>query len=152
MKNVQKSSKKGEKSCFLTLKGEKVIETGLCQVVHIQTTLTNKRPLKSKIVYKHLSKERPGGNQRQKNSIIFFNFFRKKQNSLKIKNTIYQIRTLNMFLCYSYLHVYTQIEPTKCIYLMSFFQFLISLCSYVSLFLSSTYLSLPETLHIKYEH
>ena len=57
-----------------------------------------------------------------------------------------------MFLRYTYLHIYTQVEPTKCIYLMSFFQFLISLCSYVSLFLSSTYLSLPEIFQYAYFH
>ena len=72
--------------------------------------------------------------------------FRKKLNSLKIKTTIYQIRKLNER-CFFFKHIciYIQKLNQKSVFTkMPPFKFLISLCSYISLFLSLTYLSLPK--------
>ena len=52
--------------------------------------------------------------------------------------------TQKMSLLYTHLQIYTKIEPKKCITKMSLVKFLLILCSYVLLFLSSTYLSLPR--------
>ena len=52
-----------------------------------------------------------------------------------------------MFLLYTYLHIYAQkLNQKSVLTKMSLFEFLIPLCScsYVLLFLSSTYLSLPK--------
>ena len=112
--------------------------------------LPKKRPslisastLKSKaILSAPLSKERPGSNQRQKSS-MFLNKrpggFQIKSEILSILKILYQTRKSNER-CFFFMHIYIYIQKLnqKSIFTkMSLFEFLISLSSYVSLFLSS---------------